>query len=157
MFPRSLKQGSCSLVPYDIFNLFPCSPKRLGDPNVCQRNTRNLKPMMFVSFSNSAFYCHVFHRSLRVIWYLSTFLTSRHSLKVYWQRKFVCTSSDSRLVFLGFSEITECEKTGLVCSSGEVCKSQKDSGYTCACKDGFKKILLRKGKSACVGRNPMSR
>ena len=32
MFPRSLKQGSCSLVPYDIFPLFPCSPKPLGDP-----------------------------------------------------------------------------------------------------------------------------
>ena len=34
MFPCSLKQGSCSLVPYDIFPLFPCSPKPLGDPQV---------------------------------------------------------------------------------------------------------------------------
>ena len=33
MFPCSLKQGSCSLVPYDIFPLFPCSPKPLGDPH----------------------------------------------------------------------------------------------------------------------------
>ena len=35
MFPCSLKQGSCSLVPYDIFPLFPCSPKPLGDPHLC--------------------------------------------------------------------------------------------------------------------------
>ena len=34
MFPRSLKQGSCSLDPYDIFPLFPCSPKPLGDPQM---------------------------------------------------------------------------------------------------------------------------
>ena len=32
MFPCSLKQGSCSLVHYDVFPLFPCSPKPLGDP-----------------------------------------------------------------------------------------------------------------------------
>ena len=32
MFPCSLKQRSCSLVPFDIFPLFPCSPKPLGDP-----------------------------------------------------------------------------------------------------------------------------
>ena len=24
----------CSLVPYDIFPLFPCSPKALGDPHI---------------------------------------------------------------------------------------------------------------------------
>ena len=66
-------------------------------------------------------------------------------------------SSDSRLVFVGFSEITECEKAGLVCSPREVCKSQKDSGYTCACKDGFEEILLEKGKSTCQGSKPMSR
>ena len=157
MFPRSLKQGSCSLVPYDTLPLFPYSPKRVGGPNVRQRNTRNLKPMMFVSFSNSAFYCHVFHRSLRVIWCLSTFLTSRHRLEVYWQIKFVCTYSDSRLAFLGFSEITECEKAGLVCFPGKVCKSQNESGYTCACKDGFEEILQGKGKNACLGSKPMSR
>ena len=28
MFPCSLKQGSCSLVPYDIFPLFPKTPGR---------------------------------------------------------------------------------------------------------------------------------
>ena len=37
MFPCSLKQGSCSVVPYDIFPLFPYSLKPLGDPH-CSGN-----------------------------------------------------------------------------------------------------------------------
>ena len=45
MFPCSLKQGSCSLVPYDIFPLFPCSPKPLGDPYLSKQQIgRGLQP-----------------------------------------------------------------------------------------------------------------
>ena len=58
---------------------------------------------------------------------------------------------DSRSVFLGFSEITECEKEGLVCPLGAVCNRQKDSGYTCACKDGYEVIYPAEGKSKCQG------
>ena len=71
--------------------------------------------------------------------------------------KFFCASSDSGLVFLGFSEITECEKAGHACPPGKVCKSQKDSGYGCACKDGYEEILLEKGNSTCRGSKTMSR
>ena len=52
---------------------------------------RNLKSKIFVSFSNNVFYCRVFHRILRVQnWCLSTLLTSRLNLAVYWQRFCMC-------------------------------------------------------------------
>ena len=35
LFPCSLKIDSCFLVPFDIFSMFPCSPKPLGDPKYC--------------------------------------------------------------------------------------------------------------------------
>ena len=65
--------------------------------------------------------------------------------------KKICTPSDSRSVFLGFSDITECEKAGLMCPLGTVCEGQKDSGYTCACNDGYIKIPSAEGNSKCQG------
>ena len=32
LFPCSLKIGLCSLVPFNILPMFPCSPKPLGEP-----------------------------------------------------------------------------------------------------------------------------
>ena len=52
MFPCSLKQGSCSLVPYDIFPLFPCSPKPLGDPHFCSNYKK-----WFIWYNCEHYYC----------------------------------------------------------------------------------------------------
>jgi len=58
--------------------------------------------------------------------------------------------------FLGFSEMTECEKNDLVCPTGKVCKTNKGN-YWCDCKDGYDVILLGAGETACKGREIMSR
>ena len=58
--------------------------------------------------------------------------------------------------FLGFSEMTECEKNDLVCPTGKVCKTNKGD-YWCACKDGYEDIPLGAGKTVCKGREIMSR
>ncbi|XP_020626399.1 fibrillin-1-like [Orbicella faveolata] len=49
---------------------------------------------------------------------------------------------------LGFSEITECEKNGLVCPPEMVCKTENGK-HRCACKDGYEEILLGAGNSTC--------
>ena len=35
--PAFFKRESCTLVPSDIFPLFPCSAKPLGDPACCKK------------------------------------------------------------------------------------------------------------------------
>ena len=57
---------------------------------------------------------------------------------------------------LGFSEITECEKNGLVCPPEMVCKTENGK-HRCACKDGYEEILLGAGNSTCRGSKTMSR
>ena len=58
--------------------------------------------------------------------------------------------------FLGFSEMTECEKNDLVCPTGKVCKTNKGD-YWCACKDGYEEIVHGAGDATCKGRKFMSR
>ena len=53
MFPCSLKQGSCSLVPYDIFPLFLCSPKPLGDPHYTESSSLDNLTCKFWGFHNT--------------------------------------------------------------------------------------------------------
>ena len=47
--------------------------------------------------------------------------------------------------------MTECEKIGLTCSGGQVCKQVNDS-YGCSCPDGFDEILDGENK-ICQGKN----
>ena len=58
--------------------------------------------------------------------------------------------------FLGFSEITKCDKNDLVCPTGKVCKTNK-TDYWCACKDGYEEILFEAENTTCKGRKIMSR
>ena len=58
--------------------------------------------------------------------------------------------------FLGFSEMTECEKNDLVCATGKVCKTNKGD-YLCACKDGYEEILHGAENTTCKGKKIMNR
>ena len=58
--------------------------------------------------------------------------------------------------FLGFLELTECEKNDFVCPTGKVCKTNKRD-YWCACKDGYEEIVHGAGDTTCKGSKVMSR
>ena len=47
--------------------------------------------------------------------------------------------------------MNECDKIGLTCSGGQVCK-QVGGSYGCSCPDGFKEILDGANK-ICQGKN----
>ncbi len=55
-------------------------------------------------------------------------------------------------LYLVSSEMTECEKNGLECPTGEICK-QGNGTYGCACPDGFEKIRgdSTAGDKTCQG------
>ena len=50
-------------------------------------------------------------------------------------------------VFL--SEMTECEKNGVVCSANEACRKVK-GGFSCGCKKGYEMVDAG-GKNSCQG------